>query len=99
MWYLKFFIGIMGLIGIVILIAGPLLLFSTLNPIAVTNPIYNLNVQFNFEIQKTLNGAINTIPIYSNNFVSELENIPDSYYNALGLGNYLETKSFDKSLI
>lgn len=70
---MKFFIGIMGLIGIVLLIAGPLLLFSTLNPIAVSNPVQNALIQFNFEIQKSSSSAINTIPIYSNSFVSELE--------------------------
>jgi hypothetical protein len=39
--FVKFLLGVMGLVGIILLIAGPLLLFSTFNPIANVNPVKN----------------------------------------------------------
>mmetsp|Transcript_4982 Transcript_4982/g.3610 ORF Transcript_4982/g.3610 Transcript_4982/m.3610 type:complete len:208 (+) Transcript_4982:725-1348(+) len=79
----KFFIGGCGLFGIILLIAGPLLLFSTFNPISENNPVRNSVLKFNILIQEQNSSALNSINLYTNNYVQKIEQITDDMYDAM----------------
>lgn len=74
---MKFFLGYMGLVGIIVLIAGPLILFSTFNPISENNPVVNAKIDLNILIQEAGSKAVNSMNIYSNNYVQELSDITE----------------------
>jgi len=97
--WMKFFLGVCFLAGIILLIAGPLLLFSTFNPIADKNNVTNASMQFNIKLKVGDSDAENTINLFSNNYLTELRQIPTDVYNRLNLGSSLVTKGFDQSLI
>jgi hypothetical protein len=80
---MKFLIGYLGLIGIILLIAGPLLLFSTFNPISENNPVLNAKIDFNFLIQAQNSQAVNSMNIYSNNYVQSLGPITNEEYDIM----------------
>ena len=76
----KFAVGFCGQLGIVLLIAGPLLLFSTFNPIQEPNPVINAMVKLNILIKRDSSLAINTINLFTNNYVTELTPVNKQIY-------------------
>jgi hypothetical protein len=42
---------------------------------------------------------VNTINLYTNNYVAELRDISPDEYHAMGFDSFLKTKSFDINLI
>ena len=98
-WYMKLGIGGGGLAGVIILIAGPLLLFSTLNPISDKNPVNNCEISLNILINQENSAATNTINLYTNNYVTELRDIGDGDFKAMGFDGNIKTKSFDSDLV
>ena len=50
--WMKFLIGVLGIIGVILLIAGPLLLFSNFNPIALQDKIKSSSLTFSIVLQK-----------------------------------------------
>lgn len=77
---LKMALGVMGQIGIILLIAGPLLLFSSFNPISEKNPVINASVRMNILVQQENSIAVNTVNLFTNNYVTELMEVSKQQY-------------------
>ncbi len=76
-----------------------MLLFSSFNPISEKNPVINAMVKMNILVQQENSVAVNTVNLFTNNYVTELMEVTKQQYQVMRFGSDLRTKSYDMELV